>query len=80
MSGTAGPKRLTRSRSDRLLGGVCGGVAAYLGADPTVVRLITVVAALFFGASILAYLVAWIVMPEEPEVPRGPMAGPGPTR
>jgi phage shock protein PspC (stress-responsive transcriptional regulator) len=51
--------------SDRMLGGVCGGVADYLGIDPTIVRLLTVIAGvIFFPLAEIGYLVAWLVMPE----------------
>ncbi|MFO7959496.1 MAG: PspC domain-containing protein [Nitriliruptoraceae bacterium] len=60
------PRKLYRSRSDRMLGGVCGGLATYLGMDVTVVRLIAVATILLPGPSIIAYLLAWIVVPEEP--------------
>jgi len=60
------PKRLHRSRDQRMIAGVCGGIAEYFNLDATVVRLIFVVAALFAGAAILAYLIAWIIVPEEP--------------
>ncbi|HSK28002.1 MAG TPA: PspC domain-containing protein [Jiangellales bacterium] len=59
-------KRLTRSRTERMLGGVCGGLAQYLGVDPTLVRLgvvaLTIVSG---GAGLVAYVAAWIVVPEE---------------
>jgi phage shock protein C len=58
-------KRLTRRGNDRMVAGVCSGVADYLGLDPTVVRLLTVVAALIsVGAVGVAYLAAWVLMPE----------------
>jgi phage shock protein C len=57
-------RRLTRSRRDRKIAGVCGGIAEYLDVDPTLIRLVAVVA-LFCGAGFLAYIVAWIVLPEE---------------
>ncbi len=56
-------KRLYRSKTDRVLGGVCGGIAEYLGIDPVVVRLIWVVASLFWGVGILAYILAWLIIP-----------------
>ncbi|OPZ62641.1 MAG: PspC domain protein [Firmicutes bacterium ADurb.Bin506] len=60
-------KRLTRSIRERVLGGVCGGIANYLGMDPSVVRLIwaalTVFTAGFPGVTL--YLVCWFVIPEE---------------
>ncbi|HEU4513689.1 MAG TPA: PspC domain-containing protein [Nocardioidaceae bacterium] len=65
-SPTPGPKRLVRSRDDRWLGGVCGGVAAYLGVDANLVRLVVVLGTIFgFGSLAVAYIVAWILMPEE---------------
>ncbi len=59
-------KKLYRSRSNKKLFGVCGGFAAYFGIDPTVIRLIWALLALIWGAGILAYLVAALVMPDEP--------------
>jgi phage shock protein C len=61
-----GPKRLYRSRSDRMLGGVCGGIAAYFDVDPTIVRVAAVATLFLPGPQIIAYLVAWIIVPEEP--------------
>jgi phage shock protein C len=58
------PPRLLRSRDDRMIGGVAGGLAHYLGVDPTVIRLVFVVLAVFGGGGILAYVIAWIVIPE----------------
>ncbi|KQY56534.1 PspC domain-containing protein [Nocardioides sp. Root140] len=58
-------KRLTRSRQDNMLGGVCAGVADYFNIDLALVRVLTVVAALFsFGTVALAYVAAWVLMPE----------------
>jgi phage shock protein C len=60
------PRRLVRRRDDRMLGGVCSGVAEYLGVDVTLVRLVTVIGAILgFGTLILAYVVAWALLPEE---------------
>ena len=60
------PKRLVRTRDDRWIAGVCGGVARYTGLDPTLVRLLTVVlTVLGLGSVVGAYLVAWVLMPEE---------------
>jgi phage shock protein C len=68
--GSDGPppyRQLRRSRSDRMLGGVCAGIAEYLRIDPVVVRVgFVVVAFLTWGVAALAYLAAWIVMPEAP--------------
>lgn len=57
--------RLTRSRSDRMIGGVCAGLARYFEVDPVIVRVLFVVMALAQGAGILLYLVLLIVIPEE---------------
>jgi phage shock protein C len=59
-------KRLYRSRDERMLGGVCGGLAEYLNADPTLIRLLFVVFALAGGPGIIAYLLFWIIVPLEP--------------
>lgn len=57
--------QFVRSRSDRIISGVCGGIARYLNIDPTIVRLVFVLAVFLGGASPLIYLVLWMVMPEE---------------
>ena len=58
--------QLMRSRDDRMLAGVCAGVARYFGVDVTLVRVIwAVVAVITGGAGVLAYLVAWILIPDE---------------
>ncbi len=57
-------KKLTKSRNDRKLCGVCGGFAEYLNLDPTVIRLIWALLVLFGGTGLLAYLVAALIMPE----------------
>lgn len=60
------PRRLVRSRDDRWLGGVCGGIAEYAGIDANLVRLLVVLGTVFgFGSLLIAYLVAWVLMPEE---------------
>jgi phage shock protein C len=59
--------RLSRSRTDNVLGGVCGGLARYLGLDPALVRLVAVVLALGDGIGVMLYLVLWIVVPLEGE-------------
>jgi phage shock protein C len=65
MNITTTSKRLTRRSNDRMIAGVCSGVADYLGVDVTLVRLLTVVAAIFsVGAVAVAYIAAWILMPE----------------
>lgn len=57
-------KRLCRSRSNRTLAGVCGGIAEYYGWDPTLVRVAWIVLTLLGGSGILLYLIMWLVMPE----------------
>ncbi len=66
---TLPPTRLTRSVVDRKLGGVCGGIAAYLDVDSTVVRLLWAVLTIVPGAivfGVVAYLAGWVVIPEAP--------------
>jgi phage shock protein PspC (stress-responsive transcriptional regulator) len=58
-------KKLYRSRSNRVIGGVCGGLAQYIGIDPTVVRLIMALVTFVGGMSLLVYLIAWLIIPEE---------------
>jgi phage shock protein C len=69
---------LRRSRDDRILGGVCGGLGRYFGVDSTLVRLAFVVLTVAGGGGILVYLVAWLLMPEEEPGER--VAGPPPGR
>lgn len=65
------PSRLHRSSRDRMIAGVCGGLAETFKVDPALVRVAAVAATVFTGgAAFLAYLVAWIVMPLEPNAPR----------
>jgi phage shock protein C len=63
------PRQLTRSKSDRKLGGVAGGLAEYFNVDPTLVRVAWVVAGAM-GWGILAYILLWVIVPEGPSVPR----------
>ena len=61
------PKQLMRSRYNKKIAGVCGGVAEYLDVDPTLVRVIWLALAFLpFPGAILAYIIAWIAMPMEP--------------
>jgi len=61
-------KRLYRSAKDRVLGGVCGGLGEYFNVDPTVVRLLWVIFTLVsLGMGILAYIIAWIIIPRNPK-------------
>jgi phage shock protein PspC (stress-responsive transcriptional regulator) len=57
-------KRLVRRTDNKMIGGVCAGVADYFGLDPTLVRVLTVVGAVLgLGSVVVAYVVAWAVMP-----------------
>jgi len=58
-------KRLYRTKKNRIIGGVCGGIGEYLKIDPTIIRLLLVIAILIWGAGLFAYLIAWIIIPEE---------------
>jgi len=69
---TVDMRRLTKSRSDRMIDGVCGGIAAYAGVDATLVRLGMLVLVFFGGLGVLLYLLAMIIMPKGPETP-GPV-------
>lgn len=59
-------KRLVRPRAGRKLAGVCAGFAEYLDVDVTVVRVVWLIATVMTGIGLLAYPIAWMVMPEEP--------------
>ena len=59
-------KKLYRSRTDKKLCGVCAGLGKYFDLDPTLVRLGTVVFALLAGCGVLAYIIAALIIPEEP--------------
>jgi phage shock protein C len=67
-------KRLYRSREDRKLGGVCGGIAEYLNVDSTVIRILWILFAIAYGSGILAYLICWLIISEKPVLkPEGEM-------
>lgn len=58
-------KRLYRSKKDRIIAGICGGIGNYFKIDPVIIRLIWAVLVLVWGVGILAYLLAWIIIPLE---------------
>ena len=62
---SAGPQPLCRPTGDRMLAGVAAGVAAYLGVDVTVVRIVLAVLAVMGGAGVPIYLAGWLLIPEE---------------
>jgi phage shock protein C len=68
--------QLTRPRYPRAIGGVCSGLALHYGWDITTVRLLWVLCVLFAGTGVLAYIVAWIIIPEAPyELPEQSSVG-----
>jgi phage shock protein PspC (stress-responsive transcriptional regulator) len=71
-----GPRRLYKSRDNRMIGGVCGGLGEYFGIDPVIVRVIAVALVFAGGAGLLAYVAAWLLVPERDAAPG---AGPGRT-
>lgn len=64
---TSQSKRLYRSRVERMIGGVCGGLGEYFDIDPTVVRLLFVFGTLLGGPGVIAYLILLVVVPLEPD-------------
>jgi phage shock protein C len=58
-------KRFYRSEKDKIIGGVCAGIADYLNIDPVVIRIIFVVALLTEGFGLMLYIILWIVIPSE---------------
>jgi phage shock protein C len=73
---TTETRRLCRSLSQRMIGGVCGGLGEYLAIDPTLIRVLFVLAALLGGHGILLYLILLILVPVEP----GPLSGVAPEK
>lgn len=65
------PKKLYRSQKQRIIAGVCGGLAEYFNVDPTWVRLLFLILLLGFGATLIVYLILWLIVPEAPEKPTG---------
>lgn len=61
-------KRLYRSMNNKMIAGVCGGVAEYFGLDPALVRLGWIVFCALGGSGVLAYIIAAIVIPKSPEI------------
>ncbi len=57
-------KKLTKASSDRMICGVCGGIAEYLNVDPTVIRILWVIFSMMGGSGLLAYIIAAIIIPE----------------
>ena len=64
-------KRIYRSKEDKMIAGVCGGIAEYYSIDPVWIRLIAVILFFLNGVGLLAYIVLWILMPENPHQKSG---------
>jgi len=58
-------KKLYRSNKQKLIGGVCGGIAEYVETDVTIIRLLWIFGSLIWGAGVIAYILAWIIIPEK---------------
>ena len=58
-------KKLFRSKKNKVIAGVCGGIGEYFGVDPILIRLLWVIFTLMGGAGVLAYIIAWVIIPEE---------------
>ena len=59
-------KKLYRSKKDCVIGGVCGGIAEYFDVDPTLIRLLAVFVFFLGGSGIIAYIIGWIIIPQNP--------------
>jgi len=72
-------RRLTRSTTNKVIAGVCGGLAEYFDVDPTLIRVLAVVAGIM-GWGVIAYIVLWIAAPKDtslpPPLPPAPVASP----
>jgi phage shock protein C len=60
-------KKLYRSKKNRIIAGVCGGLGKYFDVDPTLIRLLWVIVFFMGGSGVLIYIIFWIVLPEEEE-------------
>ena len=59
-------KILYRSKKNRVVGGVCGGIGEYFDIDPTLIRLLAILTFFFGGSGIIAYIIGWIIIPQNP--------------
>ena len=59
-------RKLYRSKTDRKLAGVCGGLAQYFGVDATLIRVLFVLLAVLGGSGLVLYVAMWIIVPNEP--------------
>ena len=60
-------RKLYRSRANRMIGGVCGGVGQYFNIDPTLIRILFIILVFLWGGGLILYLIMWILVPEEPK-------------
>lgn len=68
-------RKLTRSRDDKWIAGICGGIAEHTGIDATLIRVILVIATILgAGSLVVIYLICWVIIPKTPEV-QSPSAG-----
>jgi phage shock protein C len=58
------PRKLYRSQSQRMLGGVCGGLAEYFNVDATLIRVLFLILAVFGGTGLVIYVVMWLIVPD----------------
>lgn len=58
------PRKLFRSKRNRMIAGVCGGLGYYFDIDPTIMRLLFILLMLAFGSTLIIYLIMWLVVPE----------------
>lgn len=59
-------EKLFRSRTDKMIGGVCGGIGDYFSIDPTIIRIIWALFSILGGAGIIVYLICWMIIPKKP--------------
>jgi phage shock protein C len=59
-------KKLYRSTTNKILGGVCGGLGEYFDVDPVIIRVLWVIFMLAGGAGVIAYIIAWLIIPKKP--------------
>ncbi len=59
-------KKLYRSKEDRKIAGICGGLGEYFDIDPTIIRLVWLAMLFAVGSGVLAYIIGWIIVPEKP--------------
>jgi phage shock protein C len=72
------PRKLYRSRTERMVAGVCGGLAEYFNVDATVIRVLFLVLTLFGGSGLVVYVVMWILVPDASKAPPTTSAPPPP--